>query len=109
MSAFSALLTGSGLSPFLKSFGRREAYESRRRTNPRDAVIGLWGFRLTVVLEWVMSAAGRRRVLPETPWMSLGHRCQGRRWMQDDAARKGEFGDWHVEARALKRGFRGLR
>src|SRR5271170_7743979 len=33
----------------VKSFGRREAYESRRGTNPRCAAQGLWGFDVLVV------------------------------------------------------------
>lgn len=36
----------------VKSFGRREAYESPRRTNPRSAGEGLWGFQ-----ERLMSAS----------------------------------------------------
>ncbi len=31
-------------SPFVKSFGRRLAYESPRGTNPRCVARGLWGF-----------------------------------------------------------------
>jgi hypothetical protein len=34
----------SGEAAFVKSFGRREAYESLRGTNPRAADNGLWVF-----------------------------------------------------------------
>jgi hypothetical protein len=37
---------GSRLSPNVKSFGRRQAYESLRGPNPRAANGELWGFRL---------------------------------------------------------------
>jgi hypothetical protein len=39
-----------GLAAFVKSFGRRLAYESLRRPNPRCAVSDLWGFEDLVVL-----------------------------------------------------------
>ena len=39
-----ALVPTSGPSPVVKSFGRREAYESLRGTNPRAADNGLWVF-----------------------------------------------------------------
>ncbi|CAN5472887.1 hypothetical protein BH10PSE14_BH10PSE14_27630 [soil metagenome] len=45
----------SGLSAHLKSFGRRQAYESRGCPNPRAPVGVLWGFRL-----WAGPGADRR-------------------------------------------------
>jgi hypothetical protein len=41
---FSPLFPVSGQTAFVKSFGRREAYESLRGTNPRAADNGLWVF-----------------------------------------------------------------
>jgi len=41
---------------FVKSFGRREAYESPRGTNPRDPGSCLWGFGFRVGLEGVVTA-----------------------------------------------------
>jgi hypothetical protein len=38
-------------SRFVKSFGRRLAYESPRGTNPRCVVRGLWGFEELCVLK----------------------------------------------------------
>ena len=35
---------GAGQSASVKSFGRRQAYESSRRTNPRATCAALWGF-----------------------------------------------------------------
>ncbi len=40
----------TGLSASVKSFGRRLAYESLRRTNPRSTVGCLWGLRKFAVL-----------------------------------------------------------
>src|SRR4051812_11042909 len=44
-SASTAHTLQSGRSAYVKSFGRRQAYESRRGTNPRAAGDGLWGIR----------------------------------------------------------------
>ena len=44
LSAFSRLSPQSRHSVYVKSFGRREAYESLRGTNPRAANDGLWVF-----------------------------------------------------------------
>jgi hypothetical protein len=41
---FSASPPEAGLAEIVKSFGRREAYESLRGTNPRAADNGLWVF-----------------------------------------------------------------
>ena len=46
---------------FVKSFGRREAYESPRGTNPRAPVCGLWGFRFWVGLEADSTGVEARR------------------------------------------------
>jgi len=53
MSALARRALQRGQAAPVKSFGRRLAYESLRRTNPRCAVRGLWGFEDLAVL-WVM-------------------------------------------------------
>jgi hypothetical protein len=42
------------LTAFVKSFGRRQASESRRGTNPRSAGRGLWRFDVLVVPGWTV-------------------------------------------------------
>ena len=49
----------SGRSDFVKSFGRREAYESPRGTNPPCAARGLWGFE-DLAVSWVMGVVFTR-------------------------------------------------
>ena len=49
----------SGLSGYVKSFGRRQASESRRGTNPRCAGRGLWGFDVLVVPGWAVVTCAR--------------------------------------------------
>jgi len=44
MAALALRALQSGQAAFVKSFGRREAYESLRGTNPRAADNGLWVF-----------------------------------------------------------------
>ena len=46
---FSSLAAESGQYASVKSFGRRQASESRRGTNPRCAGRGLWRFDVLVV------------------------------------------------------------
>ena len=47
----------------MKSFGRRQASESRRGTNPRCAGRGLWGFDVLAVPGWAgVTCAGLDRV-----------------------------------------------
>ena len=41
----------------VKSFGRRQAYESPRGTNPRAAGAALWGFRILAGGDTVSTAA----------------------------------------------------
>ena len=46
-------------SAIVKSFGRRQASESRRGTNPRCAGRGLWGFDVLVVPGWAVATCAR--------------------------------------------------
>ena len=50
----------SGRSGFVRSFGRREAYESLRGTNPRSADDGLWVFLFSAERVEVTIGSGRR-------------------------------------------------
>ncbi len=49
---FSILSPESRHSAYVKSFGRRQASESPRGTNPRCAGRGLWGFDVLAVPRW---------------------------------------------------------
>jgi hypothetical protein len=57
-------------SVFVKSFGRRLAYESPQGTNPRSVIRGLWGFeelrvlRVTGVVFTRLPRRAARAVLP---------------------------------------------
>src|SRR3954467_9999310 len=59
MAAFPRYGLQSGSSAFVKSFGRRQAYESPRGTNPRATGGELWGFRLSGDPDGGQSAPGR--------------------------------------------------
>ena len=61
---------GAGQSASVKSFGRRQAYESPRRTNPRTTCAALWGFcdlpgraAEPIVLEACRRRCGRAAVM----------------------------------------------
>src|SRR6476659_10782944 len=111
MSDFPLWVAKSSHAAFVKSFGRRQAYESPRGTNPRMAGARLWDFRLradprrlsrgcwkheawcgrtaswldpAVVLARISDARGLRPVAAD-------ERCKPRRW-----PRQGCGGRWRL-------------
>ena len=61
--SFDISLAQTRHSALVKSFGRRQASESRRGTNPRCAGRGLWGFDVLAVPGWAgVKCAGLDRV-----------------------------------------------
>lgn len=60
--AIPSLPSESGPSNSVKGFGRRQAYESLRRPNPRATSDMLWGFQYTAGLGAGAIFEGRRRV-----------------------------------------------
>jgi hypothetical protein len=87
----------------VKSFGRREAYESPRRTNPRAPGSGLWGFRFQVDL--VGAVTGRRKG-PACCGGAVLSACRAVPREEEVAGRciaDGDFGEWRIRDRRPKR------
>ena len=110
-SAYRRCTLESGHSAFVKSFGRREAYESLRGTNPRAADDGLWVFLFSAERGEVATgsgSAGRDAICPKLSLdlMALPVRIAGKRELRgvaDDGWRELErWPQWGCCGRELR-------